>query len=342
MLDPSLGFYFQIRSCSRNDGKAIQASTRTEQFDKRDRERPDPPEGETPTWFILRNVVDPDTKERLPFEMSRCELPQRSLWWRTRRSIRLHGFRNACNIFRDWTRGRLRTQSEGFFRSWWQRDWNWRFRLSYLNAVIKEGLRVTHMISNGLPRFLYENMTILGHRLPKGTVIVFPGNRAVNIEADWGDPDVVRPERWLTGEDMSSKYCHAFELWVDISARHGKGSDSLNSSTSAGWRNSPLNGSVFVLASLSDVITMRRAAGRYLCDCLLKDFLWISNSLLTFWKTCLYAVVSLSSVESSCNRDRVALDMKILSFTTPYIPAQRNWALQLDLYKADSRKSLEI
>lgn len=83
--------------------------------------------------------------------------------------------------------------------------------LSYLNAVIKEGFRVTYVVSGSFMRLVPKDISILGYRVPKGTLITFPGNRAMNTEADWGDPEVVRPEQWLTGEDMSTKYFEMFQ-----------------------------------------------------------------------------------------------------------------------------------
>lgn len=83
--------------------------------------------------------------------------------------------------------------------------------LPYLNAVIKEGFRIAYTIRFSVfPRRLPKDMSVFGYRVPKGIRIISPGNRAMNAVSDWGDPDVVRPERWLTGEDMSSKFFQTF------------------------------------------------------------------------------------------------------------------------------------
>lgn len=37
-------------------------------------ERQDPPKGETPIWFNLKTVIDPDTNHPLPFEILRTEV----------------------------------------------------------------------------------------------------------------------------------------------------------------------------------------------------------------------------------------------------------------------------
>jgi len=82
--------------------------------------------------------------------------------------------------------------------------------LTYLTAVIKEGMRIGHISAATFMRTVPKDMTILGYRIPKGTLIITPGTRAVMSEEMWGDPHVFRPERWLTGEDMSQKFSLGF------------------------------------------------------------------------------------------------------------------------------------
>ena len=77
--------------------------------------------------------------------------------------------------------------------------------LPYLTAIIKEGMRVAHILIGSFFRSVPQDMTILGYRVPAGTKVMFPCSRFMCSEAEWGDPDTFRPERWLTGEDMSQK-----------------------------------------------------------------------------------------------------------------------------------------
>ena len=84
--------------------------------------------------------------------------------------------------------------------------------LTYLTAVIKEGMRIAHIIPGSLLRSVPRDMTILGYRVAKGTIITNPGDQTFSTVEMWGDPDVFRPERWLTGEDMSQMYCMPFSV----------------------------------------------------------------------------------------------------------------------------------
>ena len=81
--------------------------------------------------------------------------------------------------------------------------------LPYLTAVIKEGMRVAYIVAANIPRMVPHDTTLMGYRVPKGTVVIVPGTRWITTE-EWGDPDVFRPERWLTDEDMSHAYYVGF------------------------------------------------------------------------------------------------------------------------------------
>lgn len=82
--------------------------------------------------------------------------------------------------------------------------------LTYLTAIIREGMRIAYILNGTAPRLVPEDMTILCYRIPKGTMIMAPGTRAMNSVEQWGDPDVFRPERWLHGEEVSDNYYLAF------------------------------------------------------------------------------------------------------------------------------------
>ena len=69
--------------------------------------------------------------------------------------------------------------------------------LKYLNAVIKECMRiVTSTVSSGI-REVAKDMSILGYRVPKGTQIFVPENVYTHMEEFYDDPKVFRPERWM-------------------------------------------------------------------------------------------------------------------------------------------------
>lgn len=218
MFNPLLNVY-----CKLFPNSAIAKETRkmtdglTDEWSKLTQDilqRPDPPKDEMPIWYNLKRTIDPETKEHLPYEMLRSEVA----------TVVVTGMDTTGNQI-SWILGMLAAHPEIVENILDELEEHNLYgpnrreieiedlaSLSYLNAVIKEGFRVVHIVTGCFPRFLPRDMTISGYRLPKGTIVNFPGNRAVNTEKDWGDPDVVRPERWLTGEDMSSKYFHMFSL----------------------------------------------------------------------------------------------------------------------------------
>ncbi|KAL2681747.1 cytochrome P450 monooxygenase-like protein [Phyllosticta citricarpa] len=71
-------------------------------------------------------------------------------------------------------------------------------KLPYLDAVIKEALRLSHGVVAGLPRVVpQECATISGSRIPGGTVVSM-GSYFVHRNADiFPSPQSFRPERWL-------------------------------------------------------------------------------------------------------------------------------------------------
>ena len=73
-------------------------------------------------------------------------------------------------------------------------------------AVVKEGMRSAHVAATTISRQLCKDATILGYRVPKGSTMIIPPPRWMNSKADWGDPEVFRPERWLADEDMTQKF----------------------------------------------------------------------------------------------------------------------------------------
>jgi len=70
------------------------------------------------------------------------------------------------------------------------------YKMPYLTAVLNETLRLWPMVSNGTFRILPEDTTILGYRIPKGSIVNFPHYPVVRNRAIWGpDAHMFNPER---------------------------------------------------------------------------------------------------------------------------------------------------
>ncbi|OCK76265.1 cytochrome P450 3A3 [Lepidopterella palustris CBS 459.81] len=73
--------------------------------------------------------------------------------------------------------------------------------LPYLDAVIKETMRIHSTSSLGLPRMIPPGpgITLNGHHFPQGTVLSVPAYTIHHSRSIWGpDADTFRPERWET------------------------------------------------------------------------------------------------------------------------------------------------
>jgi cytochrome P450 len=68
--------------------------------------------------------------------------------------------------------------------------------LPYLNAVIKESMRLTP-VTTVLQRELTRPIELGGHTIPAGVLVVPSNYLAQRHEATWGDPLAFRPERFL-------------------------------------------------------------------------------------------------------------------------------------------------
>ncbi|KAF8676869.1 Cytochrome P450 monooxygenase [Rhizoctonia solani] len=81
--------------------------------------------------------------------------------------------------------------------------------LPYLNACIKEALRLHSTVGGGLPRVVPpgKTMTVAGETFNEGSIISVP-SYSTNRSDVWGaDPEVYRPERWLEdGSEALNKY----------------------------------------------------------------------------------------------------------------------------------------
>jgi benzoate 4-monooxygenase len=73
--------------------------------------------------------------------------------------------------------------------------------LPYLDAVIKEAMRIHSTSSLGLPRVIPPGpgITLNGHHFPQGVVLSVPAYTIHHSTVIWGpDADEFRPERWAT------------------------------------------------------------------------------------------------------------------------------------------------
>jgi len=83
--------------------------------------------------------------------------------------------------------------------------WDQVKKLTYLEAVVNEGLRIHSTSSLGLPRVVPDGgLTVTGKYFPPGTVLSVPSytiHRDVNI---WGDDvEAFRPERWFEQDSVA-------------------------------------------------------------------------------------------------------------------------------------------
>ena len=73
-------------------------------------------------------------------------------------------------------------------------------RLVYLQAVIKEVLRLFPPVAAGQVRVSQQDLSLAGGRLfvPKGTMLWVPHHALQNAVHNWERPEAFEPERWLT------------------------------------------------------------------------------------------------------------------------------------------------
>lgn len=77
-------------------------------------------------------------------------------------------------------------------------------RLSYLNAVLHEGLRLCPTIPDGMRREVPKGGAIVaGHFLPPGTVVSVPQWSSYQATTNFHAPSFFVPERWLEGSANS-------------------------------------------------------------------------------------------------------------------------------------------
>lgn len=78
-----------------------------------------------------------------------------------------------------------------------------RQHLPYTEAVWKESMRWNPFILMGVPHVNIQDEYIQGYRIPKGSMILQHTGFMLTDPTIWRDPDVFRPERFLTDENAS-------------------------------------------------------------------------------------------------------------------------------------------
>ena len=193
----------------KNDKRAIDRLTAEwDRLTKEIAQRPDPTDKEHPLWARLKNLIDPETGEKLTHKGLLAEIATTVLAGMDTTGHQLAWILNLLATYPGVMRKLMHELEEHNLCGETAREL--RFEdlgdLKYLTAVIKEGMRIALSISIISLRVLPRDMTIFGYRIPKGTHIGCLNNRWMNSVSEWGDPDVFRPDRWLTEEDMSHKY----------------------------------------------------------------------------------------------------------------------------------------
>ncbi|XP_043248159.1 probable cytochrome P450 303a1 [Colletes gigas] len=69
-------------------------------------------------------------------------------------------------------------------------------KLTYMNAVVLESVRMFMGRTLNVPHRALKDTSILGHRIPKDTMLIVNFNRIL-MDESWGDPEDFRPERFI-------------------------------------------------------------------------------------------------------------------------------------------------
>ena len=83
-----------------------------------------------------------------------------------------------------------------------------RDQLHYVRAVINEVLRISSVIPLGVPHKTTCETKVAGHRIPKGTQILFNNWAIHHDERFWEDPYDFKPQRWIDekGNFVADRY----------------------------------------------------------------------------------------------------------------------------------------
>ena len=85
-------------------------------------------------------------------------------------------------------------------------------RLRFMEAVLKEGLRMYPPVVNGLPRIAARGGVMVGdHLVPQGTTMSVQHYSSYRYETNFKHPDTYRPERWLGNPEFKDDNLAALE-----------------------------------------------------------------------------------------------------------------------------------
>lgn len=98
------------------------------------------------------------------------------------------------------------------------------FELPYLQAVIKEGLRMfPPSVGHNYKQVPEAGATVCGYRLPGGTQVGVNILRTMRDRETFGpDAEVFRPERWLEASARDPAEYNEMAATVDLAFGHGK------------------------------------------------------------------------------------------------------------------------
>ena len=167
----------------------------------------DPEDGDEPMWYMLKSMIDADTRAPLSDKGLTREIAtivkagmyatgHQLAWILTYLAAHDKVVDRLVKEMGDYGISGPRSADV---------DMRVLTEMPYLNAVIEEGMRMAHIFVTHTSRVATHDTVIMGYRIPKGTHLCVPGNRWIGADEDWSDPGVFRPERWLTGEDLSRK-----------------------------------------------------------------------------------------------------------------------------------------
>ncbi|XP_043512841.1 probable cytochrome P450 303a1 [Frieseomelitta varia] len=71
-----------------------------------------------------------------------------------------------------------------------------RTRMTYMNAIVLESFRMFVGRTLNIPHRAQRDTTILGHKIPKNTMLIVNFNRIL-MDESWNDPEDFRPERFI-------------------------------------------------------------------------------------------------------------------------------------------------
>ncbi|KAK3389163.1 cytochrome P450 [Podospora didyma] len=77
--------------------------------------------------------------------------------------------------------------------------------LPYLNAVVREGLRLSYGVTTRLPRIAHEDIKYKDYIIPAGTPVSETPYFVLMDPSVFPDPTVFRPERWLEAENAGQR-----------------------------------------------------------------------------------------------------------------------------------------